>query len=65
MKVADVREEAVKELDQEKVDYVKGIIKDKYDRVEQARLTLKKLQEDYDDFLEKDVDEVWADRGCL
>ena len=58
MKLKKIEPEAKKEMLQEKIEKSKSILKEKITEIKQAKRTLAKLEKQYKELLEKDVDEI-------
>ena len=58
MKLKKIEPEAKKEMLQEKIEKSKTLLKERITEIKQAKRTLAKLEEQYKELLEKDIDEI-------
>ena len=58
MKLKKIEPEAKKEMLQEKIEKSKTLLKERITEIKQAKRTLAKLEKQYKELLEKDVDEI-------
>lgn len=63
MKLKELVEEAQKELEEEKVETAKSVLKERIGEIQEAKKVLAKLEKQYQDMLDKDVQEI-ADGDC-
>ena len=61
MKLKKIEPEAKKEMLQEKIEKSKTLLKERITEIKQAKRTLAKLEKQYKELLEKDVDEIEID----
>lgn len=58
MKVSKIEKEALKELEEDKVNLAKSVIKQRITEIRKTRALLNRLEAQYAEMLKKDVDEV-------
>jgi hypothetical protein len=58
-KIKDIMKEVDGELLEDKLEVIKPIVKDKKKEIELARRTLEKLQKEYEELLDTDIDELY------
>lgn len=58
MKLSELENEARQELESEKVDIAKGVIKERIREIEKTEAILKKLKAKYAEMLEKSVEDI-------
>lgn len=57
-KFKDIEEQAKKELAEEEIRNKKELLKERIREIEEAEKTMRKLKRQYQDLLEKDIDEI-------
>lgn len=58
MKISELEKEAKKELETERVDVAKALLKGRLEEIQRTKRILTKLEKKYKDLLGKDVDDV-------
>ena len=65
MKLKKIEPEAKKEMLQEKIEKSKTLLKERITEIKQAKRTLAKLEKQYQELLEKDVEEIETEQSDI